>query len=75
MAWDSGGESGAFGERILRGSRGAGVDRRSLCYFANAFAGIDGVQAAGIDVLGDAHEHGLDLGAVIEDGFDVMTIG
>lgn len=44
-------------------------------YCANAFDGIEGVEAVGIDVIGDADEHGPDLGAVVDQGFDVMTIG
>jgi len=44
-------------------------------FCAHAFDGIEGVEAAGIPVLGDAERHGPHLGEVVGDGFDVLTIG
>lgn len=44
-------------------------------YCANAFDGIEGVEAAGIDVLGGDDGHGPHLGEVVADGYEVLTVG
>jgi hypothetical protein len=47
------------------------------CAFcANAFGATDGCRDAGIDLLGSAgEEHGPDVAAIIDDGYELLTIG
>lgn len=43
-------------------------------YCANAFGGTEGVQEAGIELLG-GDGHGPDIGELATDGVDIITVG
>lgn len=44
-------------------------------YCAHSFDGVEGVEAAGIQLLGGEDEHGPHLGEVVDAGFEVLTVG
>ena len=44
-------------------------------YCAHAFDGAEGCEAAGIELLGGAEDHGPDVGELVTDGFDLITVG
>lgn len=48
----------------------------ACAFCANAFGATDGCLDAGIDLLGIAgEEHGPDVAAIVDDGYELMTVG
>lgn len=43
-------------------------------YCANAFGGTEGVESAGVELLGEG-EHAPDVGELVTNGTELLTIG
>lgn len=43
-------------------------------YCANAFGGTEGVESAGVELLGEG-EHAPDIGELVTNGTELLTIG
>ena len=44
-------------------------------YCAHAFGGVEGCEAAGIELIGGAEDHGPDVGELVAAGTELITVG
>lgn len=44
-------------------------------YCAYVFDGVEGCRAAGIELIGDEENHGPNVGALVDKGYELLTIG
>lgn len=42
---------------------------------ANAFDAVDGCETAGVELLGGHDEHGPDVGTLVNDDYELITVG
>ena len=57
-------------------ARARGLVVGGCAFCANAFGATEGCQDAGIDLLGQpGEEHGPDVAAIVDDGYELLTVG
>lgn len=56
-------------------ARDRGLIEGACGFCVNAFDGLEGVEAAGIPVLGGSDEHGPHLGEIADEGRQILTVG
>ncbi|WP_338730256.1 hypothetical protein [Haladaptatus sp. DJG-WS-42] len=59
-----------FNEAVERGLIGGACG-----YCANAFGVYDDVDEAGVELLGGRENHGPDVGALVSEGYELITVG
>lgn len=52
-----------------------GLLKGACGYCAHAFDGVEGCREAGIELLGGSENHGPNVGALVEQGFELIVVG
>jgi hypothetical protein len=55
-------------------ARDAGIVGGACGFCSNSFGQTQAVQDAGVQLLGDAETHGIDVAGLAEDGFELLVI-